>query len=126
MSSSLSYNLDPVKGGVKADTDKLCWHLLPFGAVSEVVAVLQYGAEKYAPFNWYKGMDYSRCFNSTQRHLTAWLAGEDKDPETGLSHLAHAACNLLFLLAFVREGRGNDDRPPMAAPRTLSQSDVPV
>ncbi len=124
--SSLSYNMDPEKGGIKHDGEKLCWHLLPFGATAEVVAVLQYGAEKYAPFNWAKGMPYSRCFNSAQRHMTAWLAGEEADPETGLSHLAHAACNLLFLLTYTKDGLGTDDRPPLAAPRTVSQSKVPV
>lgn len=125
-SSKLAYNLDPSKGGVKADTNKLCWHLLPYAAVAEVVAVLQVGAEKYSQWNWLGGMPYSRCHNSAMRHLTAWWAREDNDPESGLSHLAHAACNLLFLLTFVLMGRGEDDRPEVAAPRTVHKSGVPV
>ena len=40
------------------------------------------------------------------RHIFAWWGGEDKDPETGFSHLAHAACCLLFLMEFQRNGWG--------------------
>jgi hypothetical protein len=47
------------------------------------------------------------------RHLFAFARGVDKDPETGLSHLAHLGCNVLFLLHFVANKdkfRDNDDR----------------
>jgi hypothetical protein len=56
-------------------------------------------------------MDWSRPESAGYRHLTAWSMGENTDPETGLSHLAHAACNMLFLLAYEIRGIGNDDRP---------------
>jgi len=32
------------------------------------------------------------------RHLVAEYKGEDYDIESGFLHLAHAACNILFLL----------------------------
>ncbi len=44
------------------------------------------------------------------RHIFAWWGGEDKDPETGFSHLAHAGCCLLFLMEFQRNSWGTDDR----------------
>jgi hypothetical protein len=112
--------------GTKADTGKDPWHLVPFDAVREVVRVLQFGASKYAPNNWRKGIAFSRLFSALQRHLTAWWEGEDKDPETGISHLAHAGCCVVFLLAFVVQGRGElDDRPgrlqPDASPPRAGQ-----
>jgi hypothetical protein len=98
--------------GTKNDDGKLPWHLLPFDAIGQVVRVLDFGSRKYAPRNWERGIAHSRVFAAAQRHLTSWWQGEDNDPETGLSHLAHAACCTLFMLAFVtRKTAGVDDRP---------------
>jgi hypothetical protein len=33
------------------------------------------------------------------RHVTDWWDGEKNDKGSGLPHLAHAACDILFLLA---------------------------
>lgn len=87
--------------GKKFDTDKLRWDLLPFDSVEEIVDVLTYGASKYGPFNW-KQLDdaQSRYFAALMRHLSQWKQGEMKDQETGISHLAHAGANLLFLIHF--------------------------
>jgi hypothetical protein len=43
------------------------------------------------------------------RHLNAYQKGELKDPETGLSHLAHASCGLMMLLEFEQTGIGEND-----------------
>jgi len=94
------YNYDVSKGGIKNDQGKLLWALLPHEATKEIVKVMTYGATKYEPYNWAKGMPYSRVYSALLRHLTAWWSGEDKDEETGLSHLAHAGCCLLFLLSY--------------------------
>lgn len=99
----------------KDDGGKAPWHLLPFDALREVVAVLAFGAGKYGERNWEAGLSYSRCFSAAQRHLTAWWMGENADPETGCSHLAHACCCVLFLLALHWRGHGTDDRPQGAA-----------
>jgi hypothetical protein len=53
---------------------------------------------------------WSRLISSTLRHLFAFMRGENQDPETGRSHLAHAICGLLFLLEYTFSGAGNDDR----------------
>ena len=97
---------------VKHDAEKDRWDLLPYDSVREVVKVLTYGAKKYEDRNWESGFKYSRIYGALQRHITAWFQdGEDNDPETGLSHLAHAGCCILFLLAFKLRGIGKDDRP---------------
>lgn len=87
--------------GVKHDSGKFRFSLLPWNAVKEVIDVLEFGAKKYAPDNWKRVDDHrDRYFNATIRHVTAWYAGEKNDPETGLNHLAHAVCCLLFLIWF--------------------------
>lgn len=97
--------------GKKFDNGKAPWDLLPFDAVEQIVRVLEFGAGKYGAYNWSKGMDHSRLFAAAMRHLTAHWRGENADPETGLSHLAHAGCCLLFLIAYQLRGDGHDDRP---------------
>lgn len=86
--------------GRKDDQGKLGFHLVPWDAMVEVVKVLDKGAEKYGPGNWahVEGTRY-RYFAACMRHIIAWWGGEDIDPQWGLSHLAHAICSLLFLLA---------------------------
>lgn len=98
-------------GGRKDDGAKAPWHLLPWDAVRAIVLVLAFGATKYAPRNWERGMDWSRCYAACIRHLTAWWDGEGKDVETGFSHLWHAGCCIIFLIAFELRGTGRDDRP---------------
>lgn len=95
------------KIGVKYDSDKPQWSLVPWTALSQVVDVLTYGAKKYAPDNWKKVPNArQRYVDAGFRHFTAYVGGEKNDSETGMSHLAHAMCCLLFLLAF---DLGEDD-----------------
>lgn len=96
----------------KRDFLKLRYDLLPPEALQEVVEVLSFGAAKYGDRNWEKGLPYSRYFGAAMRHLWAWWRGEDLDPESGLSHLAHAGCCVLFLLTYELRGMKTlDDRP---------------
>ncbi len=97
--------------GRKYDEDKDPWHLAPFDAFRAIVRVLAYGAKKYEPRNWERGMNWSRIFAATQRHLTKWWNGEDADKETGMSHLWHAGCCIVFLIAYEIRRVGRDDRP---------------
>jgi len=90
--------------GRKFDQDKPRWDLLPYREVGSVVDVLTYGAIKYEPDNWKKVPDLkNRYFAAAMRHLTAWWGGEKQDPESGIHHLAHAICCLLFIMWFDNE-----------------------
>lgn len=97
-------------GGLRFDTGKVPVELLPPDALEEVARVLEFGAKKYARRNWEKGMLWSRVIGPLLRHAFRWLRGEDNDPETGLNHMAHVACNALFLVAYIKRGAGTDDR----------------
>lgn len=99
------------EGGTKHDQGKAPWGLLPWDALGAAVRVLAFGRDKYGARNWEKGMDWSRPWEAAIRHLTAWHMGEKADPETGFSHLAHALCCVLFLVAYEIRGVGRDDRP---------------
>ena len=101
----------PVEKGMKFDDDKLRYELLPTRPLQEIVKVLTEGARKYGARNWEKGMEWSRVYGALQRHLMAFWEGEDTDPESGLPHLAHAGCNVLFLLFFSHQFKNLDDRP---------------
>lgn len=95
---------------LKFDQDKLPLNLLSTEAMNQTAAVLKFGAQKYAEHNWRKGFTWSRPLAAAMRHLTAFNDGEDKDPESGLSHLAHAACCIMFLLEFEKTHPELDDR----------------
>jgi len=61
--------------------------------------------------NWEKGMVWSRVYGALMRHLWTWWARGGVDPETGKSHLWHAACCITFLLTYEIRQSGTDDRP---------------
>ncbi len=103
----------PVGEGVKHDAGKARWDLLPPELMEETAKVLAFGAAKYGARNWEKGFSWGRAFAALMRHLWDWWRGANggRDEETGLSHLAHAAANLAFLIAFEKRQVGQDDRP---------------
>lgn len=99
-------------GGLRFNSGKRNWHLLPYDALGALVDVFDYGATKYADRNWERGQRYSICYSALLRHLTKWWAGETHDEESGCLHLAHVVWNALALLTFeIRGMSACDDRP---------------
>lgn len=96
--------------GKKYDQDKPRLELFPSIAIEEISKVLTFGAKKYESWNWAHGLKWSRLAGAALRHLFAWLRGEDKDPETGLSHLAHLGCCVVFLIHLEQTRPDLDDR----------------
>ena len=88
-----------LKEGVKYDGGKLEWSLIPLQSLREIIKALMHGAKKYAPHNWMK-VEHAkdRYWDAAMRHLTDWKDGEQMDRESGLNHLAHAGCCILFIL----------------------------
>jgi hypothetical protein len=103
---------------LKFDQHKLPLNLLSTEAMNQTAAVLAFGAQKYAAHNWRAGFAWSRPLAAAMRQLTAFNDGEDRDPESGLSHLAHAACCIMFLLEFEKTHPHLDDRYKQPVPPT--------
>lgn len=97
--------------GIKFDQKKNRLELIPPLAQDKIAEVFTFGAEKYDNWNWALGIDYARLYGSLMRHLTAWYAGEDLDPESGKSHLAHAGCNIMMLIEMFELRKDLDTRP---------------
>lgn len=96
--------------GIKHDQEKPDMSLLSSIALEQIAEVLTFGKKKYAAHNWRKGISYSRLLGALLRHTFSYLKGEDKDPESGLSHLAHAGCCVMFLLELSVTRKDLDDR----------------
>lgn len=85
--------------GKKFDSGKPEFSLLPPWALESVAKVLTFGAQKYDVDNWkYVENGEQRYKNAAMRHLNDYMKGEKFDQETGLNHLAHAVCCLMFML----------------------------
>lgn len=99
------------------NTDKLRMDLVAPSILTAIARVSAMGAVKYGERNWEKGFQYKNVYSSLMRHLAAWWQGEDKDAESGLSHLDHIAWNIHVLVEHERrvaEGSlpsSADDRP---------------
>ena len=104
-------NVASPDNAIKNDASKVRLDLLPVRPILDVGQVLTFGAVKYQPRNWEKGFSWSRPYAAALRHLFAWWAGETYDKETGLNHLAHALCEIMFLLEFSYTHPELDDRP---------------
>lgn len=96
--------------GIKHDAEKPRMDLLSTEALLQIANVMGYGAKKYSAHNWRGGIAWSRVIAAALRHITAFNAGENLDPETGLSHIAHASCCLMFLLDYIKSHPELDDR----------------
>lgn len=92
----------PIGTGLKYDGDKVRMDLLTDGmprALEAVGEILTFGAQKYKAHSWKTVEGNTERYNAAKvRHMIARAKGEERDPESGMLHLAHEACNALFLL----------------------------
>lgn len=96
--------------GARYNEGKAGFNLLPLDALKEICKVYDFGATKYAPWNWAKGLSWSETQASLMRHLAAWSIGEERDEESGLHHDVHIAWNAITLVAMRLRLIGTDDR----------------
>ena len=99
-----------MSSGVKHDSEKPRMDLLSTKALIQVAKVMGMGAKKYGDSNWRGGLAWSRVIGAALRHLTAFNDGENIDPESGLSHIAHLSCCAMFLLEYIETHPELDDR----------------
>ena len=94
----------------KDDQGKPRLELIDSYAIEQLAWCLTFGAQKYDEHNWRKGIKLSRLLGALLRHTLAYMRGEDTDPESGLSHMAHAMCCVMFILGADRKRTDLDDR----------------
>lgn len=82
--------------------DALDRFIITITDLSDCAKVFDYGRQKYAEWNWAKGMPWSVPLGCALRHAFAMDSGEELDPESGLPHLAHLQCNILMLMTYVK------------------------
>lgn len=83
---------------------------VPASLINAVMAVREYGNRKYgSPDNWRKVENaVDRYHEALLRHVLAvWDDPGAIDPESGLPHLAHIACNTAFLLELIKNDPHN-------------------
>lgn len=98
------------QGASRYNAGKPPLHLLPPDALVMVARVLEFGAEKYSPRGWEKGeLSWSDCCRAILAHTWRVLGGQWLDPESGCPHVAHIACNALFVCAMAARGIGKHD-----------------
>lgn len=86
---------------------------MPAPVLLEAGLVKLHGDLKYGRYNWREaGVRGSVYYDAAFRHLAAWWEGEDLDPDSGISHLAHAITGLAVLRDAQLMDNWIDDRPP--------------
>lgn len=95
--------------GIKNDAGKPPLGLISPYFLDDISMVLGFGAKKYGAGNWRKGIKFTRLISAAKRHISAVEKGEIIDPESGISHLAHAATNMMMLDDFIRAKRSDLD-----------------
>lgn len=92
----------------KADKGKLELSLVNPQLVKAIAEVRMYGTEKYGDSENWRKVEPKRYVDALYRHLLAYIEGNEVDEESGLSHLAHMACNISFLLdeEYLKEHKG--------------------
>jgi len=91
---------------------KLRWHNFPMFLIRPLIQVADYGADKYATFNYLKGAPISQYMDSLKRHLDSFEdpSQADKDSESQINHLAHVAWNALVAIHMLQAKPELDDR----------------
>jgi hypothetical protein len=100
------------------------WRGVNLTALEEMVKVLEFGAKKYAPNKWKKGLTISSINNSLVRHVLALYKGERFDKESNVSHYGHILCNLMFMSWF-RHTQW-DDRVPSEFTNEVELTTLPA
>lgn len=92
--------------GLKFDSGKIDYNLIPPHALEGVAKVMTYGATKYGPFNWVHVNPKERYLSAAYRHIEAVRKGENIDTiesgGSGLLHIDHAICSLIMFREITR------------------------
>jgi hypothetical protein len=85
---------------------------MPVRVLWEVAVGMMEGGLKYGRHSYRAaGVRATVYTDAAIGHVTQWIEGEDKDPDTGLSHITKAICSLMVLRDGMLEDNFVDDRP---------------
>jgi hypothetical protein len=82
----------------------------PLAGLTELGKVCALGADKYGRENYRGGYPIHLNIDALYRHLLAFQNGEDLDPESGVTHLAHVAWHALAMIQILEDHPECDDR----------------
>jgi hypothetical protein len=75
-------------GGIRYDSGKPRFDLIPKQALWELAMLFNEGAKKYPTArNWESGLPFSCYISAIYRHMIKFECGEDYDGETNIHHL---------------------------------------
>lgn len=116
-------------GAQREKLGTLPYDLIPYQEMTDAFArVAEFGAVKYAPWNWSKGLARVQLLGSLLRHAFAYLRGEDRDKETGLLHTDHILWNAAVLSHNVHwsleDGRRPEPSRPYKDPEHFEEDDL--
>lgn len=82
----------------KADAGKLQLSLCPTQIVRDVTEVRMFGNAKYKSSDNWKQVEMRRYVDALLRHALEFVDNpESVDPESGIAHYKHMACNMAFI-----------------------------
>lgn len=82
----------------KRDDGKLKIRLVPTQIIRDIAEVRMYGTQKYGDEDGWKGVENYRYVDALLRHTLAFLDDcNGVDPESGIPHYKHMACNMAFI-----------------------------
>lgn len=90
------------------------YDLVPIEGIEAYSRVAEYGAKKYASWNWSAGLPRMQIAASLIRHLWAYMRGQDNDDGpggSGLPHTDHIVWNAVALAHHHHHGIEDDRRP---------------
>ncbi len=94
------------------DTKVPLWLLSPIAKAQWALAQFA-GMLKYGTWNWrVAGVRSSVYLSAMQRHVDAYVSGEETDPVDGSHHLGNVMACAAILLDAAAAGKLIDDRPP--------------
>lgn len=107
---SVDYRRDKLADRHNSGKSPLSMILEARHALNGMASVLEFGASKYSRGNWHKGLPHADICDSMLRHISAYLSGEDNDPESGRPHVDHIFTNAMFLAEGYRTHPELDNR----------------
>lgn len=114
-------------GAMREALGKQYMRQVPLEAMAAAAAAFEYGADKYAPRNWEKGLPWQQMIDSLKRHIDDFERGEeyDRGPDgSGLPQVCMIMASSMMLCSSIIRGIGEDDRLPPTGDEALSPKEV--